>query len=166
MATKKDTRTGLPKHEELYHHLRGKIEPGAYLPGTRLPPRRELSDDFVLARGTVIRVLQRPVDKGAFAPRASGSHSHYVVLKPAALRLIPASNDVAKKLGVPLGTATTWRIGTDEHDNEVLMIRTTPGLRSRLSALPEEGPTPLENFVPEIDFWRRTTGAKDVNTKG
>lgn len=62
----------VPAYYQLEEHLRDRIEAGELVPGTRLPPEREVARELGISRMTVRHALTRLAQDGLLAARRGG----------------------------------------------------------------------------------------------
>lgn len=130
----------LPKHHQVYLVLRQQIRDGVYGAADPLPPEKELSRQFGVARITVRRALERLEREGAIdrqrgrgtfvrpggaqphvAASLSGSIENLIAMglrtevRVIALDYLPAPADVASALGVARGTVVQRAVRVRAH---------------------------------------------------
>ena len=71
----------VPLYQQLYYHLRHKIESGYYRVGSRLPSERQLAAEYGISRLTARKALQLLTVHGYIEPR-QGKGSFVTTVHP------------------------------------------------------------------------------------
>lgn len=121
VALELDRASGTPVVRQIARQLREKIVDRALLPGTRLPPSRELATQLAVARNCVVEAYDELIAEGLLEGR--GRHGTFVVANATAVQtkavrsdwtpllLQRTGSDALGATGRPGSSALDWRPG-------------------------------------------------------